>query len=219
VSPIGLLVIAAGLLLVVALSVAKKLVVDEVSGWLTLLSECLIRRAAEHLPRQGERYAEEWLGELAALGDRRLSGLWHAWSVLQGSRSMGAELEEAVLGETESSEPVKPTPKLAPDLERIVALVRGLVERTKLSEFPMSQLLAELTSLREEDDLEEQLQRIDEGFAAHLEVSRASEPYRRWTDGIRTGDPSTHPAPELRDERPREQRWSGLSGPAWWRRR
>jgi hypothetical protein len=92
-------VVLGGLALCVltVVAVVKKLVVDEVTGWITPLSERIIRAAASRLPAQTrQRYEEEWLAELATLRDRRLSGVWVALSLLRGAHAMGSALEESL---------------------------------------------------------------------------------------------------------------------------
>ncbi len=73
-----------------AFAVVKKLLVDELSGWLTALSEALIRLASARLSLRAEHYRAQWLAHLAALEERRISGLRYALSVLRRSRSLAA---------------------------------------------------------------------------------------------------------------------------------
>jgi hypothetical protein len=62
--------------LAVVLAVTESLIGEEVKGWLPHLSRSIARSAARRLPLgQRGRYEEEWLAELTAYDDRRLTGL------------------------------------------------------------------------------------------------------------------------------------------------
>jgi RNA polymerase sigma-70 factor (ECF subfamily) len=100
-----------------ALAVIKKLLVDEISGWLTSLSESLIALAATRIPSHADRYREEWLAELATLHDRRISGLRYALGVLHGSRALAVSVEHASRGAGPADRTASPAS--TPDLDRI----------------------------------------------------------------------------------------------------
>jgi hypothetical protein len=220
-----------GLCLLVVLAVVRKIVVDEVSGWITPLSERLIRAAVNRLPPQRRRrYEAEWLAELATLRDRRLTGALLAVSLFRGARAMGSALEEVSApppDETVSQRTLKP------DLEQIAELVHQIVERSRHAGRTWSHVFDELrVSFRhlEVDDAE--LDDLNDELMDRVSSASESEPYRKWLD-----DPSVALRRRLRFERAREadreaarkaaraaalraeRRWSGLSGPNWWRRR
>ena len=72
--------------------VLQALFTDEARGWLPHLARAVVRRAARRLPpAHRERYEDEWLAELAAYSDRRLTALVRACSLWIGARAMRAQ--------------------------------------------------------------------------------------------------------------------------------
>ncbi len=125
----GALVLLAGGVCLLALAVLKKLLVDEISGSLTSLSEHLIRLASARLAGHAERYREEWLAELAALKERRISGLRYAVGVLRGSRSLAATLAR-LNSESSLNDSPRSIAEVTPDLGRVAM---GLLDRDSTS--------------------------------------------------------------------------------------
>ena len=93
-TPIAILLVAVGCVLFVLIAVVKKLLVDEIAGWIPLVNEHLIRASARRLPRDSDRYESEWLGELAEFEERRLSALVFALRIFGGSRAVSVALDE-----------------------------------------------------------------------------------------------------------------------------
>lgn len=90
------LVVLAFLVGVFVLPVLQGLFTDEARGWLPHLARAMVRAAARRLPPARERYEEEWLAELAAYNDRRLTALFRACSLSFGARALSAELDDEV---------------------------------------------------------------------------------------------------------------------------
>ena len=77
--------------------VLQGLFTDEARGWLPHLARAVVRTAARRLPpAYRERYEDEWLAELAAYSDRRLTALVRACSLWIGARAMRAEFGNEV---------------------------------------------------------------------------------------------------------------------------
>lgn len=75
------------------------LVLAEVFDWFPALARHLIRRAAHRLPAaKRDRYAEEWLAELAALPGQRVSALVFSARILVRARSTARALGEPIPG-------------------------------------------------------------------------------------------------------------------------
>ena len=166
--------ILGGVALLLVLAIAKKLVVDEVSGWLMPLSAQLVRKAAAQLPRQSDRYEEEWLAELEALRDRKLSGLLFAVRVLRGAKSTGSALEELV-AEAELSrvqELIAARPLVKPDMEAIAKVIRDLVERSDRRHWTWAELLRHMRSAGAAVDVSDQVERITDAFSRRIDLAR-----------------------------------------------
>jgi Bacterial sugar transferase len=77
----------------VFVAVVHGLLTDEARGWLPHLARAVVRAAARRLPpAHRQRYEEEWLAELVAYSDRRLTALIRACSLWVSARAMRAEL-------------------------------------------------------------------------------------------------------------------------------
>jgi len=87
-----------GLVLLVAVAglaggVLVQLMTDEVAGWCEQLAERLVRTGACYLPPERRAAgAEEWLAEVHAFGERRLSALCFAIRVRLRARETGRAL-------------------------------------------------------------------------------------------------------------------------------
>jgi hypothetical protein len=74
-------------------TILTALVTDDVKGWLPHIARGMTRSAARRLPPDHrERYKEEWLAELEAYSDRRLTALFRACWLWLGARAMKAAL-------------------------------------------------------------------------------------------------------------------------------
>lgn len=176
----ALLVVVGGALLLLA-AIAKKLIVDEVSGWLTPVSQRLIRRAAAQLPRHSERYEKEWLAELEALRERKLTGLLFAIGILRGAKSTGSALEDlaAEAQASQESEWIAPMPRIRADPEAVAELIRRLVERNDARRWTWADVLAHMRaagSLEVSDEID----RATKAFSQHTDSTRKAEPYDAW---------------------------------------
>src|SRR5579884_902885 len=76
------------------ITVAVKILADELLDWFPWLAERVVERAAGRMPPQlSERYREEWLGELGAVPGRGVSKLVFALRVLLRAGSTAGALE------------------------------------------------------------------------------------------------------------------------------
>jgi putative colanic acid biosynthesis UDP-glucose lipid carrier transferase len=71
------------------------LVVAEVKGGLVAAAEGIVHAAAHRLPREGERWREEWLGDIAAKKDRPVTALIRAISLYRDAGKMRISLSPA----------------------------------------------------------------------------------------------------------------------------
>lgn len=202
----GLFLLMTTGLVLLALAALKKLAVNEIAGWITPLSQWLVRVAASRLPRQQKRYEEEWLSEIAAYGERRLSGLRYAIGLLRGARDMGTALEDGATGGVASpaSEIVAATRRAA-DPERAARVIKRLVETSRAHDWSWAELLAELRAALTSTDIDHEIGEIEQVHEEFVDAMRRSEPYEEWRAQDRLRELASPPP--------------GLSGPSWWRRR
>lgn len=123
-------------------SILKRLLLDEVVGWLPIFTAGIARAASAFVPLEHrERYREEWLAELKELGDRKVYGLLWALRVLFRSWATRPGRTPARKTEVSSTPPSPPDPLPPPrfvaatDSARVTESARVfisfVVERTR----------------------------------------------------------------------------------------
>jgi hypothetical protein len=165
------IVLAAALAVGVILwGIVRTIISNEVEATLPVVTRWLIGRAVRQLPAGfRSRYEEEWLGEIAAYGDRRLSAMLYAIGLVLQSRTLGNELPATdQLDESSKSEDIV----IAPPSAVAVIERRRRHSHTPLVEW--SEVLATLGSERLVVD-ERDLQRAEERFAVILAAPSAAD--------------------------------------------
>jgi lipopolysaccharide/colanic/teichoic acid biosynthesis glycosyltransferase len=81
-----------GVLLTLLLAVVAGLVVAETKGGFLVAARAVVRAAARRLPRDGERWREEWMNDLDAKGDRPVTALIQAIRIYRDARRMRVEM-------------------------------------------------------------------------------------------------------------------------------
>jgi hypothetical protein len=169
----------------VAWAVTQALIVDEVRGLIPYISRLIVQRAVLELPEEfQERYAEEWLAELTAFRDRRLSGLVYAIGVRTAARSTGSELEAAldaeperdsIRGENSASDPVA-----------VAEFIAGLVERSASYQSGWEDAFETLrAALRDATEVDDELNRIHQEWVTRVQEWRELGSSDRQTDDER----------------------------------
>jgi hypothetical protein len=83
--------VAAAVLAWVLWTALRTLIGQEIKGWIPYLARWLVRRGLRHLgPSGAARYREECEADLAELGDRPLTMLWHAFQLHRTTRQLAA---------------------------------------------------------------------------------------------------------------------------------
>jgi hypothetical protein len=77
------------------LPVMQSLVGDEVKGWLPHITRAIVAAAVRRLPRERRaRYQQEWLAELDAYSERRLTAIIHACGFWRAAVAIRSALRE-----------------------------------------------------------------------------------------------------------------------------